>query len=720
MDAPRELPFWNPDLPIEERVRDLAGRMTREEKIAQLLHDAPAIERLGVPAYNWWNECLHGVGRAGGATVFPQAIGLAATFDPGFLRTVADTISDEARAKHHEAARRGDLGIYKGLTYWTPNINLFRDPRWGRGQETYGECPWLSGRLACAFVSGLQGDDPVYLKLVATPKHFAVHSGPEEQRHSFDAVVSEKDLRESYLPHFRDVVVEGKAWSVMGAYNRTNGEPCCGSRRLLVEILRREWGFSGYVVSDCWAVQDFHEHHKVTKTRAESAALAVRMGCDLNCGCTYQALGEALDLGLLDEADIDICLYRLLEARFRLGMFDPPERVPFAAIPFDVVGSAAHRRLAREAARRSIVLLRNRGVLPLDEAVRSVAVIGPLADDRRVLLGNYHGTPAGPVTLYEGVRGAAGRAGITVTHAVGCELLEADNPALGRRGRFLAEAEARAADADVAIVALGLTADLEGEQGDASNADAAGDRLHLDLPGLQQALLERVVATGTPTVVVLFSGSALSVTWADEHAAALLHAWYPGEEGGNAIADILFGDAEPEGRLPVTFYRSVRDLPPFEDYAMENRTYRFFRGEALYPFGYGLGYTTVEYRSVVTEGEEMRAGEETGVRVEVANTGARPVREKVQLYVRLLDGGPGTPLRDLRGLETVALAPGETREVRFVLGPRDVSRVTDSGERVVETGRVEIATGTPGTDSWITTQFTIVHDDPSGPLTLAP
>ena len=481
------LPFQDPELSLDARVRDLVSRFTLEEKASQMLHEAAAVPRLGVPPYNWWNEGLHGVARAGLATVFPQAIGLAAMWSARRLGEVAVAVSDEARAKHHEFLRHGDHGYYQGLTFFSPNRNIFRDPRGGRGHESYGECPHLTARLGVAFVRGLQGDDPKYLKLVATPKHFAVHSGPEALRHSFDALVSPKDLRETYLPAFHACVTEGKAESIMGAYNRTNGEPCCASQALLVDLLRGEWRFEGYVVSDCWALRDFHEHHHVTKTPAESAALAVRAGCDLNCGCTYEHIPAAVRQGLLTEAELDVCLERLFRARFRLGMFDPPARVPYASIPYEVNDCELHAELALVAARESLVLLKNdEKTLPFSRTLKSIAVIGPNADDRSVLMGNYHGTPSRSVTPLEGIRAAVSRE-TKVWYAEGCKRTGAQVEGVARDG-ILSEACSVAERAEVVVLCLGLDANIEGEQGDAGNSEAAGDKLSLDLPGPAAAL----------------------------------------------------------------------------------------------------------------------------------------------------------------------------------------------------------------------------------------
>lgn len=687
--------YKQPDLPIDVRVRDLVSRMTLKEKVSQMVHEAAAIPRLDVPAYNWWNECLHGVARAGVATVFPQAIGLAATFNPELMHRVAVAISDEARAKHHEYVRRGVRDIYTGLTFWSPNINIFRDPRWGRGQETYGEDPYLTGRLGVAFVRGLQGDDPKYLKLVATPKHYAVHSGPELDRHHFDARVGPKDLRETYLPAFAACVREAGAVSVMGAYNRTNGEPCCGSATLLERILREEWGFAGYVVSDCGAICDFHQHHKITPGAPESAAMAVRNGCDLNCGQTYNSLLIAADQGLIDEATIDRALERLFTARFRLGEFDPPERVPYASIPYEVNDCAEHRALALETARQSIVLLKNDGdVLPLRRDLRSIAVIGPNADSLDVLLGNYYGTPSGYVTPLEGIRARVAAAGTRVYHARGGSVTSVSPTEI-------AEAVSAASRVEVAILCLGLSPKLEGEEGDAANSDAGGDRLHIDLPASQQQLLEAVHATSTPVVLVLTGGSAVAIRWADAHVPAILYVWYPGEEGGTAVADVLFGDYNPAGRLPVTFVKSIDDLPPFDDYAMPGRTYRYATREPLYPFGYGLSYTTFRYSNLRVSSERVTAGETLTVRVDVENTGPRDGDEVVQLYLRDEQASVPVPIRALEGVRRIALAAGRRETVEFAITPRQMALIDNDGRCRLEPGTfaVSVGGGQPGTRS---------------------
>jgi len=684
-------PFQNPELSIEARVDDLVSRLTLEEKTGQMLHASPAIPRLGIPAYNWWNECLHGVARAGIATVFPQAIGLAAMWNEPLLRRVAEVIADEARAKHHEYLRQGDHGMYKGLTFWSPNINIFRDPRWGRGHETYGECPYLTGRLGVAFCQALQGDHPKYLKLVATPKHFAVHSGPEGLRHSFDAKASPKDLRETYLPAFFECVTEAKAHSVMAAYNRTNGEPCCASPTLLERILREEWGFDGYVVSDCWAIKDFHENHHVTRTAAESAALGVKAGCDLNCGCTYEHIGAAVAEGLVTEAEIDVCVKRLFRARMLLGMFDPPERVPFASIPYEVNDSPEHRKLALEAARQSIVLLKNDGVLPLSRDIGSIAVIGPNAHDHHVLRANYFGIASHSVTPLDGIRAAVSKQ-TKVWYTDGCKHLGTNTDGVGRDGN-LSEAVSLAQRADVVVLCLGLSAEIEGEQGDAGNSEAAGDKVDLALTGLQQRLLEEVAALGKPTILVLLAGSPMSITWAQDHAAAVVDAWYPGEEGGTAIADVLFGAYNPGGRLPVTFPRSIADVPEFTSYDMQGRTYRYLQKEPLYPFGYGLSYTRFEYADARVSRARFGAGDDVEISATVKNTGERAGDEVVQLYLKDLEASCRVPHHSLRGFQRITLAPGESRRVTFHLTPRDLSLIDDAGRRVLEPGRFRASIG---------------------------
>ncbi|MEA3407111.1 MAG: glycoside hydrolase family 3 C-terminal domain-containing protein [Chloroflexota bacterium] len=681
MNAHDEPRYKDPTAPIEERVEDLISRMTLEEKVSQMVHDAAAIERLDVPAYNWWNECLHGVARAGVATVFPQAIGMAATWDTQLIGRMARATSDEARAKHHEALRQDVHDIYTGLTFWSPNINIFRDPRWGRGQETYGEDPYLMGRMAVAFIEGLQGDDPHYLKVVATAKHYVVHSGPEEARHHFNAQASARDMRETYLPAFEAAVREAGVESVMGAYNRTNGEPCCASPTLLGDILRDEWGFDGYVVSDCGAIRDIHEGHQVVDTPEEAAALAVKEGCDLNCGEVYAFLLEALEQGLIDEETIDRSLQRLFRARFRLGMFDPPEMVDYARIPYSVNDCAAHRELALKVAQESMVLLKNADdLLPLSKELESVAVVGPNADDVEVLLGNYNGTPSAATTPLQGIREIVSE-DTTVRYAQGCSVT-------GTSTEGFPEAVTAAEEADVVIACVGISQEVEGEEG----AGAQADRTELTLPGVQDDLLKAVYETGTPLVVVLINGGALAVNWAQAHASAILEAWYPGEEGGTAIAQVLFGDYNPAGRLPVTFYTSVEQLPLFEDYAMAGRTYRFMEQEPLYPFGYGLSYTTYAYDDLRMPAR-IKAGEEITVSARVRNTGDRAGDEVVQLYLRDDEATFPVPLRHLEGFERLYLAPGEAQRVSFTLTPDQMVVYDDEGNPRIEPGTFTVSIG---------------------------
>ncbi len=676
--------YSDSSLPPEERAEILVAQMTLREKIAQMLHRVPPIPRLDVPAYNWWNECLHGVGRAGRATVFPQSIGLAATFNVPLVSRVADVISDEARAKHHQALRQENRSMYVGLTFWTPNINIFRDPRWGRGQETYGECPYLTARMGVAFVKGLQGNDPRYLKLVATPKHYAVHSGPEPLRHSFDAVVSPRDLRETYLPAFQACVQEAGAWSVMGAYNRTNGEPCCGSHTLLQKILREEWGFPGYVVSDCWAIKDFHETHKVTASPEESVAMAVKNGCDLNCGDIYPRLLEAVKLGLISEEAITRSVQRLFTARFKLGMFDPEKKVPWAKLSPKIVNCASHRRLALRAARESVVLLKNEGnLLPLKKDANSILVVGPIACAMDVLLGNYNGIAPQLTTLLEGVTGAVS-AGSKVTWCA---------------GKGMADLEWHLNDVDVVIACLGFTPEMEGEEiGDVGvQGEGGGDRLKIGLPGKQLELLQKIHSSGKPVVLLLTGGSPIELNWAKENIPAIVMAWYPGEAGGQAVADVLFGDYNPAGRLPVTFIKSLDDIPPFADYAMRGRTYRFMEKEPLYPFGYGLSYTTFKYSNLRTQG--LR------VSVDVRNTGDCDGDEVVQLYFSNKAADVPVPIRQLAGFRRLHLRKGQKKTVVFVLKREQLAAYDDEGKPSVKAGKYVIHVGggqTGGTEKLIT------------------
>jgi beta-glucosidase len=817
--APPNAPYLNPDLPAEQRAADLVSRMTLEEKVLQMQNTAPAIERLGIPAYDWWNEALHGVARAGKATVFPQAIGLAATWDTRLMHRIATVISTEARAKYHEAIRNNVHSIYHGLTFWSPNINIFRDPRWGRGQETYGEDPYLTGQMAIAFIRGMQGNDPHYYKVIATAKHYAVHSGPEPSRHEFDVHPSDRDLNETYLPAFRASVVDARAYSVMCAYNAVDGVPACANTDLLEKRLRGDWGFPGYVVSDCGAVTDIFRFHKYKATAAEASAAAVKAGTDLTCGQEYRSLVDAVKSGLITEAEINKSLERLFVARFKLGMFDPDERVPFAKIPYSVVDSDQHRRLALEAERKAIVLLKNEaGTLPFSAAVKKIAVIGPSADDPEALLGNYNGISSRQVTPLEGiqrqfaqaevryalgsvyaegvpvivpsevltppdgkghgllaeyfdnsdfqgqpklqrverhvylpfqmqepgveavfhrqnyaarwtgtlrapvsgeyafsVKGGYGRPPVQVflndgvVEPPGQVRLEAgrdyrirveykpQRPGAGAQVLWIPPADAllaEAADAvkraDAAVVFAGLSPNLEGEEMPVKVPGfAGGDRTNLEIPEAQQRLIEAAIGTGKPVVVVLTSGSAVAATYAAEHAQAVLEAWYGGEEVGTAVAETLAGVNNPAGRLPVTFYKNIDQLPPFEDYSMKGRTYRYFKGDALYGFGYGLSYSKFRYSGL----RSRRTAKGGQVAVRVKNESDRAGDEVVQLY--LAGGGaPDDPIRQLRGFERIRLRPGEGRVVRFAIRAEDlpgekVQISVGGGQPVGDVARVE-------------------------------
>ncbi|MFG6336272.1 MAG: glycoside hydrolase family 3 C-terminal domain-containing protein, partial [Lachnospiraceae bacterium] len=591
-----------------ERAKELVNQMTIEERASQLRYDAPAIERLGIPAYNWWGEALHGVARAGTATSFPQAIGMAATFDTELVHKAGDVAATEGRAKYNALSAENDRDIYKGLTFWSPNVNIFRDPRWGRGQETYGEDPYLTSRLGVAYVEGLQGDGEDVMKSAACAKHFAVHSGPEAVRHEFNATATKKDMAETYLPAFKACVQEAGVEAVMGAYNRTNGEPCCGSRTLIKEILRDQWGFKGHFVSDCWAIKDFHENHMVTHTPEESAALAIKNGCDINCGVTYLHLLKAYQEGLVTEEEITEAAVRAFTARYLLGLFDGSG---YDDIPYEKVECSEHLEVAQQMAREAVVLLKNDGVLPLKvSAGRTIGVIGPNANSREALVGNYHGTASRYVTILEGIQDKVGHNG-RVLYSEGSHLFKDRVENLALANDRIAEAVTVAKHSDVVVLCLGLNETLEGEQGDTGNSYAAGDKPDLGLPQCQIDLMEAVLATGKPVIVCLMTGSAMDLNLAQEKAAAVLQLWYPGAGGGKAVADILFGECSPSGKLPVTFYRSLAGLPDFEDYSMKGRTYRYMEEEALYPFGYGLTYGDVVVESASLSSKDEASGDVT-------------------------------------------------------------------------------------------------------------
>lgn len=827
-------PFQNTKLDFDTRAEDMVSRMTLEEKVSQLGHYADAVEHLGIPQYNWWNESLHGVARAGKATVFPQAIGMAATFDRDLMFRMADITSTEARAKYYDFVSNEKRGMYQGLTFWSPNINIFRDPRWGRGQETYGEDPFLTGEMGVQFIRGLQGDDPRYLKVVATSKHYIVHSGPEPLRHEFDAVISERDFRDTYLPAFKKTVEEAHVYSVMCAYNRYMGEPCCGSVPLEEELLRGELGFQGYIVSDCGAIRDFYNGHNVVGTAEEAAALGVLSGTDLNCGNQYTNLVSAVEKGLISEQEIDVSVKRLMKARLKLGMFDPDDMVPWSGISIDTVSSETHRRVALEMARESIVLLKNeRNALPLDPNLQKVAVIGPNADNVYVQYGNYNGTPVHPVSIYEGVKKRLGEAaevryaqgsphhdrfpylvpvpgevlftgrdlsvnglsghyypnlegngepalqrtdsqvdfywwdgeppvdgirddnysvewnGFLVPrksgpHAIGVDgkylklifegdtIIELNNihrPHKTYRIRELVagkpysvkiimqdrhgdasctlhweepdqpllwEAVQTALWSDHVILVMGLTAQLEGEEMRGLELDGfdRGDRTSLKLPLVQRNLIRRIVAAGKPVTLVLMTGSAISLDNESQQIPAILEAWYGGEAAGEAVAEVLFGDYNPAGRLPVTFYHSVDDLPPFEDYDMAGRTYRYFEGDVIYPFGHGLSYTTFNYDNLILEREEISSDENLVVSVDVTNSGDLDGEEVVQLYIRDVESDVKRPLKDLRGFERVYIKAGQTIAVTMTLGS-DLLAYYDQEkqEYLVEPGEFDILVG---------------------------
>ena len=676
---------------FEQKARALVARMTLEERAGQLRYDAPAIKHLGVPAYNWWNEALHGVARAGTATSFPQAIGMAAMFDEELLEQIADAIATEGRAKYHAYAAEEDRDIYKGLTFWSPNINIFRDPRWGRGHETYGEDPYLTSRLGQAFIRGLQGGG-TYLKTAACAKHFAVHSGPEAVRHEFDAVVSPKDLWETYLPAFEECVTDADVESVMGAYNRTNGEPCCGSYTLLRDILRERWKFKGHVVSDCWAIKDFHVNHLVTATPAESAALALKAGCDLNCGYTYLHILKAYQQGLVTEEEITTAAERLFTTRFMLGLFEETE---YDRIPYEVVECREHLELSEKAARQSVVLLKNNGILPLKKKeLSTIGVIGPNADSRLALKGNYYGTASRYITLLEGIQDEVGEE-CRVLYSEGCHVYKKKVEALASDKDRIAEAVIVARHSDIAVLCLGLDETIEGEEPDEGNHVGSGDKDSLSLPGYQQELLEAVIRVGKPVIVCLMAGSSVDLNYADEHAAAVLQAWYPGARGGKAVADILFGACSPSGKLPVTCYRSLEGMPAFEDYSLKNRTYRYLEQQPLYPFGYGLNYGKTRVTGAALDYHERGgAVSDIAVRVGIENCGSYDTDEVIQIYIKPLESEWAVKNTSLCGFTRVFVPAGEKKEVSISISPKAFTVVNEQGERYVDGRRFALYAAT--------------------------
>jgi beta-glucosidase len=697
-------PLWkDPTQPMDLRVRDLVGRMTLEEKALQLCNDAPGIPRLGLPAYNYWNECLHGVARNGIATVFPQAIGMAASFDPALLHTVADAIATEARAKNREytEAHDGDSTLYTGLSFWSPNINIFRDPRWGRGQETYGEDPFLTGRMAVAYIQGLQGDDPKYYKALACAKHFAVHSGPEVERHTFDAEPPERDLYETYLPQFETAVREGRVGAVMGAYNRLFGTPCCASPLLLSNLLRGQWGFKGHVVADCDAIYDIFMGHNVSPTLEAAAASAVRAGCDLCCGVQYRALTDAVQDKLLNEPEIDTALGRLLSARFRLGMFDPPALVPYSRIGAAQYDTPENDALALRMARESMVLLKNDGLLPLDPAkIHKIGLLGLNANYVGTLLGTYEGEPSHPVTFAHGILNYLG-SNAQVYYEAGCPLalfLRDTNQLVYDRAR--AKGLELAQRVDAIVYFGGLSAEMEREfMRVPYEGFFWGDRTRIELPPVQTEFLKALRATGKPLVFVNCSGSAVAMPWEAENLPAIVQAWYPGQEGGRALAEILFGAVNPAGRLPVTFYRSTDDLPSFTDYAMSNRTYRYFTGKPLFAFGHGLSYTQFKYGPAQLDRPQAGLGDTVHVKLDVTNTGVRDGDEVVQVYFRHVKSPLPQPLQALCGFQRVPVPRQQSAHVDIPVPVAEL-RYWDTTRKqyVVELGQYEILVGAASDD----------------------
>ncbi|MFY0628047.1 MAG: glycoside hydrolase family 3 C-terminal domain-containing protein [Reichenbachiella sp.] len=673
--------------PIEVRAKNLVSKLTLEEKAGQMMYNSPAIERLDIPAYNWWNEALHGVGRSGNATIFPQAIGLGATFDKDLLFEVSSAISDEARAMYNASSSKGYYNQYNGLTFWTPNVNIFRDPRWGRGQETYGEDPYLTGLLGASFVRGLQGDNPKYLKTAACAKHYAVHSGPEKLRHEFNAIASKKDMFETYLPAFK-TLVEANVESVMCAYNRTNDEPCCANNYLIDDVLIGQWGFDGHLLSDCWALVDFYSEigHGTVETQEEAAALAVKSGVNLNCGNTFPAIVAAVEKGLITEQEVDEALAKLLETRFKLGMFDPKESNPYNAIPVDVIDSDKHRNLAYDAALKSVVMLKNNGVLPLKNDLRRYYVVGPNAASIDALLGNYFGTNPNLVTMLEGLSSRI-EPGSQLQYSPGTTL---DRPNVNK----MDWSSGGAAEADVTFVVMGLTRHIEGEEGESVSSPYSGDRLDYNIPANQMDYLKKIKGEhGKPVVAIITGGTAMNLTEVHEIADAVLMVWYPGEEGGNAVADIVFGNASPSGRLPLTFPKSLDQLPAYEDYSMQGRTYKYMTKEPMYPFGYGLSYAKVEYGELKLTASKIKASEKTEVSCTITNLSEIATEEVVQLYIKDVKASVEVPLFSLKNVERVSLGPNESKEVKFTIDASMLELINNDGKSIKEKGEFKIYVG---------------------------
>lgn len=688
-------PFQNPNLPLDVRINDLVSRLTLEEKVQLMKHKSPAIERLGIAAYNWWNEALHGVARTSEkVTVFPQAIGLAATFDVKGMERCADMISSEGRALFNEDLQSGKTGtIYRGLTYWTPNVNIFRDPRWGRGQETYGEDPYLTSKMGVAMVRGLEGNDSIYLKAVACAKHYAVHSGPEHNRHYFNATVSQFDLWDTYLPAFRELVTKAKVHGVMCAYNRLDGQPCCGHNELLIHILRDQWKFDGYVTSDCSAIKDFANHHKTHVNNIEAVSDAVLKGTDLECGNLYQLLEQGVKQGLISERMINVSVARLFTILFKIGMFDPEEKNPYSSISRDIIECDAHKAQAYEMARKSMVLLKNKKkILPLNQKkIKKIALIGPNADAPLTLLANYYGTPSEIITPYKSLQKRFGNK-IQIDYIKGTDVVDKL-----KNGPSFSEILTRAKRSDVIVFVSGINANYEGEASDAGAGGYAGftsgDRTTMKLPTVQTELIKELKKTGRPIILVNMSGSVMSFEWESQNVDAIIQAWYGGQAAGDAITDILFGDYNPAGRMPITTYMNDNDLPPFEDYSMQNRTYRYFKGDVRYPFGYGLSYTRFSYE-VLPHDSIIETGKEYKIQVKVTNTGDRDGDEVVQLYVRHSnDNTRPIPICSLKGFDRIHLKKGESRIVSFILTPEELALTNSDGTTVQSEGSMDIYIG---------------------------